>query len=109
LLYPGTELFDMAIQRGFRPPDSLENWSEYAWYNYLHIGIPWTSWKEKKWLINLYYSTVLMNPEYVFIKSKLFRIFSSFLLPFMKYRVKNLNFKFSIIPRILLFVQRHVL
>ncbi len=30
--YPGTPLFDMAVQDGFTPPATLEQWADYGWY-----------------------------------------------------------------------------
>lgn len=39
--YPGTKLFDTAVEMGFSPPDSLEAWSKYNWN-----GAP------KPWLTN---------------------------------------------------------
>jgi radical SAM superfamily enzyme YgiQ (UPF0313 family) len=38
--YPGTPLWDEALQHGFTPPDSLEGWSKFDYYTSL---TPWTS------------------------------------------------------------------
>jgi len=31
--YPGTELFDLAIQNGFKPPEKFEEWSHIHFYS----------------------------------------------------------------------------
>ena len=31
--YPGTELFDLAVQRGFKPPERFEGWSRIHFYS----------------------------------------------------------------------------
>jgi radical SAM superfamily enzyme YgiQ (UPF0313 family) len=36
--YPGTEIFDLAIEHGFNPPDSLEKW---AVFHRQHLLTPW--------------------------------------------------------------------
>ncbi len=38
--YPGTPLYQDAIERGFEPPESLEGWSSFDYYTSL---TPWTS------------------------------------------------------------------
>ncbi|MBI5243688.1 MAG: B12-binding domain-containing radical SAM protein [Elusimicrobia bacterium] len=109
ICYPGTQIFSYAVSRGFVPPKKLEDWAGFAWFNYLDIDIPWTTREEKKWLIDLYYSTVMMNPEYVYVKSRLFKFFAKLHAPFMKWRVKNLDFRLSILPKVLLFIQRRLM
>jgi len=90
--YPGTPMFDMAIEHGFKPPTTIEGWASTTWDNYLSLDIPWFTEKEKKIREDLYYSTVLMNPDYMFTRNKLFKIATSVLSPIMKMRAKNLNF-----------------
>jgi radical SAM superfamily enzyme YgiQ (UPF0313 family) len=36
--YPGTTLFDKAVELGFRPPKSLEEWGSYSWGK---AHVPW--------------------------------------------------------------------
>lgn len=36
--YPGTTLFDKAVELGFRPPKSLEEWGNYSWGK---AYVPW--------------------------------------------------------------------
>lgn len=41
--YPGTELFNVAIKHGFRPPPTLEGWIDYTRH---HNLTPWLTGKE---------------------------------------------------------------
>jgi len=43
--YPGTELFDVAIQYGFNPPKTLIEWANYDYYN---VQMPWLDKKYEK-------------------------------------------------------------
>ncbi|MDP7140728.1 MAG: radical SAM protein, partial [Candidatus Woesearchaeota archaeon] len=90
--YPGTPLYDMAVKYGFKSPESVEGWANITWDNYLTIKTPWLSKEDKNTRVNLYYATILMNPEYMFIKNKIFKVATTLLSPWMKYRVKKLNF-----------------
>ena len=92
--YPGTPLYDMAIEYGFEPPTTVEGWAEITWDNYLRLKTPWLSDKDKKLRVDLYYSTVLMNPEYMFIRNRFFKAVTTMMSPLMQFRVKNLNFAF---------------
>ena len=38
--FPGTPLFDDALRYGFEPPDTLEGWADYDYYD---SQTPWTS------------------------------------------------------------------
>lgn len=94
--YPGTELYDKALELGFQPPENLEEWSGFVWGNYINLNIPWVPKTKRKFLNNLYYYTVLMSPDYLFIDSKLFSIVSRMLCPLAFWRVKRLCFAFPI-------------
>ena len=90
--YPGTPLYDMAVQYGFEPPATVEGWADVTWDNYLKMKTPWLTDKDKKMLVNLYYSTILMSPNYLYIRNKLFKIATTMMAPLIKFRTKNLNF-----------------
>lgn len=45
--WPGTNLFDLAIKNGFRPPNNLEGWSKFNWNSY---NLPWLNKKTSKFL-----------------------------------------------------------
>ena len=94
--FPGTPLYDMAVEYGFEPPTSVEGWADMTWDNYMKFKTPWLTHENKKMRVNLYYSTVLMNPEYMFIRNKLFKFATTMISPLMKFRTKNLNFTFPL-------------
>ncbi len=90
--YPGTPLYDMAVQYGYKPPTTVEGWAEVTWDNYMKFDTPWLTNRDKRLRVNLYYATILMNPEYMFIRNKFFKYVTTLMSPLMKLRVKNLNF-----------------
>jgi anaerobic magnesium-protoporphyrin IX monomethyl ester cyclase len=90
--YPGTALYRKALELGFKPPESLAGWGDYTWGNYMEITYPWVTPARKRLLSHLYYYTVLMNPEYMFIRSKIFTFLAKLLLPIAAWRVKNFSF-----------------
>ncbi len=107
--YPGTALYEKAIKLGFKPPDNLEAWSKFVWGNYMSMDIPWVS-RRRRWILSsLYYYTILMNPDYMFIRSRLFTLTSTILHPIAEWRVKNFNFKFPIEARAMSLVYRFFL
>jgi len=108
--YPGSELFHLYTKRGYRAPQVLEEWVDHAWYNFMNIEIPWISKQKKRELSNLYYSTILINPDHMFVRSRFFHIISKLLRPLMENRVRNLDLGlYSIIPRFMSFLNVVVL
>jgi len=93
--YPGTALYNWALENGFKPPRTFKEWSQYSWSNYNKLNYPWLDEKKKKLYQNLYFSTMLMNPEYEYIKSFIWKYFCIAIGPFARWRVKRLNFKLS--------------
>ncbi len=96
ICYPGTAVYGRALELGFEPPESLERWGDYTWGNYTQMAYPWVTPARKRLLNHLYFYTVLMNPEYMFIRSKLFTFIARMLLPLATWRVKNLRFALPI-------------
>ncbi len=109
LPYPGTELYDVAVARGFSPPRSLAEWGGFASYNYGGVRVGWLSAAERYRLLWLYYGTVLMSPDYLFVRSALFRWVARLAAPLMRKRVERFDFRWSVVPRLMRFVQAHVL
>ena len=107
--YPGTELYETALDRGFRPPEKLEDWSEYFPSNYLNLAMPWVSRERQKRLSALYFYTVLMNPRYLFLRSKGFELIARVLGPGARWRVRRFNFTAPVVARLLDRAQRLLL
>jgi radical SAM superfamily enzyme YgiQ (UPF0313 family) len=51
--YPGSELYDLAVEDGFQPPQTLEGW---AVFNRQHLDTPWIQDRKKKLEMLLYSS-----------------------------------------------------
>ena len=107
IIYPGTELFDIALKYGYKPPQKLKDWAHITWGNYSRIDYPWLSNKRKTMLMDLYYYSLLMNPDHLYINSKLFTTVSRLYYPIAKYRVSHLNFMLPGLSRAINFVQNH--
>jgi len=107
VVYPGTELFEIALKCGYKQPERLEDWAHITWGNYSKLDYPWLSKERKTMLMDLYYYSLLMNPDHLYINSKLFTTVSRLYYPVAKYRVRHLNFTLPILSRSINFVQNH--
>ncbi|MFH1317279.1 MAG: radical SAM protein [Candidatus Woesearchaeota archaeon] len=47
--YPGTEMYEMAIENGFKPPQKLEDWANFDFEGWLKIN-PWITKKRRRLL-----------------------------------------------------------
>lgn len=87
--YPGTEIFDKAVEEGYKVPSSLEGWGGS---NY---GNPWVSDKRMVLLKNLFFSSLFLHGSRGMIFSTK-GIISNIYKPIARFRVKHLFFKFMI-------------
>jgi radical SAM superfamily enzyme YgiQ (UPF0313 family) len=39
--YPGTELFDLSVKSGLKPPERLEDWVSFNWRTINRKNTPW--------------------------------------------------------------------
>jgi radical SAM superfamily enzyme YgiQ (UPF0313 family) len=95
IYYPGTELYKWALKNGFKPPKTFEEWGKYSWNNYEALEYPWLDKKRKELLQNIYFSTLLLMPDYLYINNPLWKFISILTRPIIKWRIKKLFFKFS--------------
>ncbi|MFC1658628.1 B12-binding domain-containing radical SAM protein [Candidatus Omnitrophota bacterium] len=109
ICYPGTAIYEKMLASGFQPPERLEDWSDFVWGNYLDVDIPWVSRKRRLFLVRLYYYTVLMNPDYIFTRSKLFTFVASLLRPIAEWRVRRLCFCFPVEAYFMRIIQKFFL
>ena len=91
--YPGTVLYEEGLKLGFQSPDPLEAWGRFIWTDYLNLEIPWVPPARRRRLTWLYYYTVLMNPNYMFIRSHLFTAVATLLRPLAQWRVRRFDFR----------------
>jgi radical SAM superfamily enzyme YgiQ (UPF0313 family) len=59
--YPGTELFDLAVEHGFRPPESLGEWSSFNWSSVNRARTPWIDDRRARLLEMLHFSTCFLE------------------------------------------------
>jgi anaerobic magnesium-protoporphyrin IX monomethyl ester cyclase len=61
--FPGTPLWDTAVAHGLRPPEKLEGWVDWVMDDYDLEGrrLPWFSRKERVWIGNINYMSILAN------------------------------------------------
>jgi radical SAM superfamily enzyme YgiQ (UPF0313 family) len=99
--YPGTALFDTAVGNGYTTPENLEGWAEYSWDKYTELDIPWISKKRQRMLLDLYYCSALMNPDYTYITSKIYPYVARIFSRLARYRMTHLNYKYPVEIRML--------
>lgn len=60
---PGTPSYDLALQHGLKPPKSLEEWADWIFDDYDFKGQrnPWFSDKERRYIGNISYMSILAN------------------------------------------------
>ncbi|MDP8255482.1 MAG: radical SAM protein [Candidatus Alcyoniella australis] len=105
LPYPGTKLFKL-VQRdyGFEPPQTIEYWSHYNWGEADRLDLTWVDQKQRRFLVRLYFLSLMMNPSYLFVRSTLFRWITRLCYPITRLRFRKLWVNSAIIPRVLRFI-----
>ncbi|MBI5239213.1 MAG: B12-binding domain-containing radical SAM protein [Elusimicrobia bacterium] len=60
---PGTPDFQLALDHGLRPPQSLEGWADWVFDDYDEEGQrnPWFGAEARRWLGNIAYMSILAN------------------------------------------------
>lgn len=97
--YPGTEVYDIALNLGLKRFSTLEEWT--IDYDLETINLPWISKERKKILESLRFTSFFLGGECSdYVNSKLINLLTDIYLPFAKYRTKNLFFKFMIEKKI---------
>lgn len=105
IFYPGTDLYQWALDNGFVPPEGVGGWTNVTWDRYLELPYPWLSQKRRRFLIKLYYTSLLWNPDYHWVNSHLFTGAARALMPLTTYRMRTLNFRGSLMPDVLRLLQ----
>lgn len=109
IFFPGTRLYQWALDNGFDPPRTVEGWTGMSWDNYMELPYPWLSAVRKRFLLQLYYSSLLWNPSYHWVSSRLFTAGARALMPVTDYRMRNLDFRGAVMPRLLKWIQHRTL
>jgi anaerobic magnesium-protoporphyrin IX monomethyl ester cyclase len=109
IFYPGTKFYDWALANGFVPPRTVEGWIGMSWDHYLELPYPWLSQERKRFLIRLYYLSLLWNPDYHWVNSRLFSMVARILMPITRYRMTHLDFRGAMLPGVLRLLQHRAL
>ena len=97
--FPGTELFNLAVQYGLRPPERLEDWAQFSYRN-THSDSPWILPETKKFISVLDFALMCSSHDNSLgslrkadpIAVWLARAYS----PLARYRVKHLDTRFPL-------------
>jgi len=91
--YPGTELFDVAVQCGLKPPQRLEDWARFNWRN-IPDEAPWVLPETRKMVWALDFPLIFVGKGHFVTPYKktnpLVVALARLYYPLAKYRVKHL-------------------
>ena len=89
--YPGTELFDVAVNHGFQMPKKLEDFSKMEYGE-----TPWISKKKMNLLKSLYFASMFLDTHRSkdMFASPLIKFFVNVYRPIALFRVKHMFFSF---------------
>ncbi len=68
---PGTELYNIGLEMGLRPPERLEDWADWLFHDTDYRGerLPWFSAKERRAIGNLNYLSILSRTGAEIVKT----------------------------------------
>ena len=106
--YPGTPLFDKAVEMGFKQPQSLEEWGNYFWGK---AHIPWLKNPEEYELIHALSPFAWYNKKLVSLKNKSLKnvvrhLAIKFFRPLVLFRFKHNFWKFPLDAKIIVFLKK---
>ncbi|MFA5142561.1 MAG: radical SAM protein [Candidatus Omnitrophota bacterium] len=102
---PGTPMYELALGHGLKPPQDLEEWSDWNFDEYDFPGkrIPWFNARERERLGNISYMSVLANAlpnaidsiENLFLRS-LLKILYRPVSAYYRFRLRHKMYSFSL-------------
>lgn len=112
--FPGTPLYNIAVEMGLRPPQKFEDWANWLSNerDYLGERLPWFNKKERRWVNNLTHLSILaysgseILSTFKFKNKLLNKLFNSVVRIMSKYfawRLKRKSYRF--IPEVQLIVK----
>ena len=85
--YPGTELFQRAVELGFEPPRKLQDWKDYHLAN---DDLPWLNRKRRKEIAAMYFLSIFIDDKLMIYDTKLaYRLLARLYRPFARFRLKR--------------------
>ena len=95
--YPGTKLYDEAIEHGFNPPERLEDWANFSFDNFPLSSCAWYPRSEARKLNSLSFTSAFLNQNATRkIDSKLARFLFRLYAPIACWRFKGNHHAFPI-------------
>ena len=92
--YPGTPLFEKAVDLGFVPPDKLEEWSKFNYDNWATEFPSWHSKSHIRKLVSISFTSFFANKNVMYkLNNKWVRFLFRIYLPIAQFRFKH-NFHF---------------
>jgi len=100
--FPGTAMWEMAVAYGLNPPERLEDWVDWIMDDYDIEGgkIPWFNKKERIWIGNISYLSILGNAVKnvaggieSFLMRSVFSVGLTAAQRYYRYRLKNKIYK----------------
>ncbi len=87
--YPGTEIYNLAIQHGFKPPVTLEEWGHQHWLDFSR-ACPWLSEEMKDRIKRIVYASFGANRNLSdYFESPIKRLLFKIYHPLAKFRLKH--------------------
>ncbi len=92
--YPGTELFNLAVEYGFKAPETLEGWIDFDESNCAKNN-PWIDSNRKRLLDMLYFTGLFVDSKVnahftgSSLRNRFFRCAADLYRPLAKFRFKN--------------------
>ena len=101
--YPGTELFDLAVQHGLRPPQHLEDWARFNFRN-VPKESPWVPAETRRLVEALDFPLMFLGKGHFVTPYKktnpIVTALARSYYPLARYRVQHLDARFPIETRI---------
>ncbi|MBN2422200.1 B12-binding domain-containing radical SAM protein [Candidatus Woesearchaeota archaeon] len=92
---PGNELFDLSVEHGLVPPDSLEEWGNYSMDK---IDYPWLSQSMQSRIKALNFLSLFLDKKHEEIDNPFVQSFAKLYKPIARYRFSRNNFAFMFEP-----------
>jgi radical SAM superfamily enzyme YgiQ (UPF0313 family) len=100
--YPGTELFGLALERGLRTPERLEDWAKFNFRN-VQKDSPWMEPETRRLVRDLDFPLMFLGSQFTDPyrgTNKLVVSLSRLYAPLARYRVRNLDVRLPLESRL---------